>query len=119
MEVQKKCLECERPVFGRVDKKFCSDGCRNAYNNKNESAATNYIRNVNNLLAKNRRILLAFNPSGKAKKHRDQLLKKGFDFEYFTHIYTTKNGDQYRFCYEQGYKDIGNDFYLIVAREQS
>ncbi len=71
MEVQKKCLECERPVFGRVDKKFCSDGCRNAYNNKNKAAATNYIRNVNNLLAKNRRILLAFNPSGKAKKHRD------------------------------------------------
>ena len=91
MIVQKKCLECERPVFGRVDKKFCSDGCRNAYNNKNKAAATNYIRNVNNLLAKNRRILLAFNPSGKAKKHRDQLLKKGFDFEYFTHIYTTKN----------------------------
>ena len=77
MEAQKKCLECERPVFGRADKKFCWDGCRNAYNNKNKAAATNYIRNVNNLLAKNRRILLAFNPSGKAKKHRDQLLKKG------------------------------------------
>ena len=52
MEAQKKCLECERPVFGRADKKFCSDGCRNAYNNKNKAAATNYIRNVNNLLAK-------------------------------------------------------------------
>lgn len=38
MEVQKKCLECERPVFARVDKKFCSDGCRNAYNNKNKAA---------------------------------------------------------------------------------
>ena len=58
-------------------------------------------------------------PSGKAKKHRDQLLKKGFDFEYFTHIYTTKNGDQYRFCYEPGFKDIGNDFYLIVTRDAS
>ena len=90
MEVQKKCLECERPVFGRVDKKFCSDGCRNTYNNKNKSVATNYIRNVNNLLAKNRRILLAFNPSGKAKKHRDQLLKKGLDLENFTHIYANK-----------------------------
>ena len=86
---------------------------------KIKTAATNYIRNVNNLVAKNRQILLAFNPSGKAKKHRDQLLKKGFDFEYFTHIYTTKNGDQYRFCYEPGFKDIGNDFYLIVMRDAS
>jgi len=41
-------------------------------------------------VAKNRQILLAFNPSGKAKKHRDQLLKKGLDLENFTHIYATK-----------------------------
>jgi len=90
MEAQKKCLECERSVFGRANKKFCPYGCRNAYNNKNKTAATNYIRNVNNLVAKNRQILLAFNPSGKAKKHRDQLLKKGLDLENFTHIYATK-----------------------------
>ena len=43
METQKKSLECERPIFGREYKKFCSDGFRNAYNNKNKAAATNYI----------------------------------------------------------------------------
>ena len=32
--MEKKCLECESPLVGRVDKKFCSDYCRNSYNNK-------------------------------------------------------------------------------------
>jgi len=27
------CRHCSKPVKGRTDKKFCSDGCRNAYNN--------------------------------------------------------------------------------------
>ena len=30
---KRECLECREPVKGRVDKKFCSDYCRNAYNN--------------------------------------------------------------------------------------
>lgn len=28
----KKCLNCENEVFGRKDKVFCSDNCRNKYN---------------------------------------------------------------------------------------
>jgi hypothetical protein len=32
--MNKVCLECGEKIVGREDKKFCSDGCRNAYNNK-------------------------------------------------------------------------------------
>ena len=32
--MEKQCLECGDKIVGRIDKKFCSDGCRNAYNNK-------------------------------------------------------------------------------------
>lgn len=118
MNEERKCLECGRPVFGRVDKKFCSDGCRNAYNNKTKAVSTNYIRNVNNILSKNRRILLELNPEGKTKKHRDQLLRKGFNFDYFTNVYRTKEGSEYRFCYEQGYLMLDNDFILLVERRE-
>ncbi len=117
MEEERKCLECGKPVFGRVDKKFCSDGCRNIYNNKTKGTTTNYIRNVNNILSKNRRILLELNPEGKTTKHREQLLKKGFDFEYCTRTITTRDGKVYRFCYEQGYLQLDNDFVLLVQRE--
>mgnify|MGYP000371143192 CR=1 FL=1 len=114
----RKCLECDEVVKGRIDKKFCSDACRNSFNNKQNADQINYMRIINNALRKNRRILENLNPDGKVKTHRDKLLSKGFNFEFFTNIYTTKAGDQYRFCYEQGYKEIGGGFYLIVKREE-
>ena len=112
------CPECGKPVFGRIDKKFCSDACRNAYNNKANAAATNHMRNVNSILARNRRVLAELNPEGKKKTHRDQLLKRGFDFDFHTSIYTTKSGDTYRFCYEQGYLQLQDGFILLVQRKE-
>ena len=44
----RKCLECEETVKGRVDKKFCSDYCRNSYNNRVNKDSKNLIRNINN-----------------------------------------------------------------------
>jgi len=54
----KQCLECGDPVKGRIDKKFCSDYCRNAYNNKVNKDSKNLIRNINNRLRKNHKILV-------------------------------------------------------------
>ena len=116
---KRTCPECGKPVFGRIDKRFCSDACRNAFNNKANSASTNLMRNVNNILAKNRRILVELNPEGKKKTHRDKLLKKGFDFDYHTHTYTTKSGDTYQFCYEQGYLLLDEGYILLVQRNES
>ncbi len=113
---EKMCPECGKPVFGRIDKKFCSDACRNAFNNKANSASTNYMRNVNNILSKNRRILATLNPEGKKKTHKDKLLKQGFDFDFHTNTYTTKAGDTYCFCYEQGYLLLDDGFVLLVER---
>jgi len=45
--MKKKCLECNDEFIGRADKKFCSDNCRSAYNNKLNSDATNFVRNIN------------------------------------------------------------------------
>jgi hypothetical protein len=118
METEKTCLECGKPVFGRQDKKFCSDGCRNLYNNKTKAATNNYVRNVNNILAKNRRILAELNPDGKRKLHKDKVLKKGFNFDYHTGTYTTKAGDVYHYCYEQGYLMLNDGFMLIVLRDE-
>ena len=90
--MQKACLECGEKIVGRADKKFCSDYCRNAYNNNINKDSTNLVRNVNNALRKNYRILLELNPTDKTKTSKSKLLAKGFNFEYFTSIYTTKDG---------------------------
>ena len=116
--MKKKCLECKEEFNGRADKRFCSDQCRSAHNNRLNSDANNFMRNVNNILRKNRRILAELNPKGKTKVHRDKLLEKGFKFSYFTNIYQTQAGKTYRFCYEQGYLPLDNHFYALVIRQE-
>lgn len=117
--MEKTCLECETAIFGRVDKKFCSDQCRNTYNNRHNSDATNYIRKVNNTLRKNRRILAGLNPEGKATVHRNQLVSKAFDFEYQTSTYTNRKGDTYIYCYDQGYLPLENDYFFLVRNKRA
>lgn len=111
------CLECNEKIVGREDKKFCSDGCRNAYNNKMNKDSNNLMRNINNKLRKNYRILADLNPDGKSKTTRSKLLSKGFDFEFFTSIYTTKTGNVYYFLYDQGYMALENEGYVLVKKD--
>lgn len=113
----KNCLECGEKILGREDKKFCSDGCRNSYNNKMNKDSNNLMRNTNNKLRKNYRILTELNPDGKAKATKNKMLSKGFDFEIFTSIYTTKTGNTYYFLYDQGYMAIENDNYVLVKKD--
>ena len=116
---EKLCLECGSKITGRSDKKFCSDQCRVAYNNKLNRDETVYMNNITNILRKNRRILLELNTSGKTKVNRDKLNEKGFDFTYFTSQYTTKEGAVYFFCYEQGYLPLEKNWYLLVVKSES
>lgn len=112
-----KCLECGDEIHGRSDKKFCSDGCRNAYNNKNNRDSTNLMRNINNKIRKNHRILSEINQDGKTKTTRQKLLSAGFDFDYITQVIVYKNGSEYRFIYDQGYKFLEDDILLLVRKD--
>lgn len=117
----RSCAECGERLLGRADKKFCSDACRNAFNNKNNSDANNLVRNINNTLRKNRRILeqhLAGSADGKVRVPLKKLAARGFNPDYFTNIYTTKTGSKYHFCYEYGYLMLDDDYFMIVKREQ-
>lgn len=115
--MEKTCLECGEKIIGRSDKKFCSDYCRNAYNNKVNAASKNLIRNINNRLKKNYKTLCELNMSGKTKTTRSKLLDHNFDFNLFTSIYTTKNGNTYYYVYDQGYLPIDDQFYLLIKKD--
>lgn len=114
---KRKCLECGAPVVGRIDKKFCSDYCRNAYNNKVNKESKNLIRNINNRLRKNYKVLSELNTTGKTKVSRTKLYDKGFDFNFFTSIYTTKTGNTYYYLYDQGYLPLENETFLLIKRD--
>ena len=117
---QSTCLTCHKPVKGRTDKKFCDDYCRNNYNNQLKAHSNNYVRNVNNALGKNRRILEeCLSETEETKKiTKEKLTQLGFSFKYITHTYTNKKGDTYFFCYDYGYLPLDNDWYLIVRRRK-
>lgn len=114
----RQCLECGEPFKGRIDKKFCSDICRVAFNNRQNSQDTLYIRTVNKILRKNRRILMSMNPTGKTKVSHTRLKSRGFDFNYFTSTYRTREGAVYYYCYDHGYLPIEKDWYLLVVRKE-
>ena len=115
--MKKTCVECGEEFHGRSDKVYCSSECRSARHNRQNSDVTNLMRNVNNALRKNRRILAALNPAGKGKVHREKMAKKGFNFNYFTNVYRAKNGNVYYFCYDQGYRKIEGDYMVLVQRQ--
>jgi len=117
MAEEKKCLECNERIKGRADKKFCSDACRNSYNNALNKDTVNLIRNINNRLRKNYRILETLNTRDKTKTTKEKLISMGFNFNYFTSIYTTKAGSVYYYLYDQGYLLLDNDFYLLVKKD--
>jgi len=115
---KKKCRECGSLIIGRIDKRFCSDQCRNTFNNRLNSDVTRYVRNINNTLRRNRRILMALNTEGRTKIPRDKLLAEGFDFSHLTSVYVGKDGLKYFYCYEQGYLPIEEDRFLLVVKKE-
>ncbi len=113
----KNCLECGDAFVGREDKKFCCDGCRNSFNNKINKDSNNFMRNINNTLRKNYRILSEINTDRKTKTTKSQLLKKGFDFEFYTNQFQTKSGKTYYFVYNQGYLYLDKQLFVLVKKD--
>ena len=114
------CAACGKPIKGRSDKRFCDDYCRNNHNNTLNSETSGYMRTVNNILRRNRRLLQEMIPEKEdmARYPKSKLVLLGFNFQYFTHFYLTKKGANYHFCYEYGYLPLDGDEVLLVKREE-
>src|SRR5690606_11433719 len=78
--------------------------------------SNNMIRNINNALRKNRRILEALLPPNEdtVRITRQHVLERGFNFNYLTHTYTNRKGNTYFFCYDFGYLDLEGEWLLVV-----
>jgi hypothetical protein len=119
--IVRKCQSCSKILKGRIDKKFCDDACRNNFNNLQNSDATNLIRNINNILRKNRRILeeiITKSEKDTGNISKNKLMDLGYNFKYFTNTYKTKTGSVYYFVYEYGFLPKENDWFFIVKRNE-
>lgn len=111
------CPECGKEIIGRKDKQFCSDSCRNNHNNNMNKDSTNLMRNINNALRRNYKILSELNPKDTAKVQKKVLVKKKFDFEVYTSVLNAKTGNTYYFVYDNGYRFLDNDMLLLIKKE--
>lgn len=119
MEI-KHCLECGSPLKGRRDKKYCDDACRNAQYNRVHNEEVLLMRNIHNVLRKNRRILEQLLPAGQLrhKVNLTQLTAEGFSFKYHTHIEFDRAGNEIFYCYEIGYQRLNDQKLLIRLQQQ-
>jgi hypothetical protein len=109
------CLNCNKPIVGRTDKKFCSDNCRATFHYSKTSDFNRFKNEVHAIHKRNRNILAKLNPNGLCTVSRAVLEKEKFNFNYFTNLYRTKKGDVYWFCYDYGLKRLTkNNSYVLV-----
>lgn len=115
---EKSCLECNESFRGRSDKKFCGDQCRNVYNNRCTQESNSFMRGVNHILRKNRRILEELVPQEPIRIAKRKLYEKGFNFEFNTSTLTTRDGKVFYYCYEYGYLHLENEVLELVKRNE-
>jgi hypothetical protein len=100
-----RCLQCNKGLSGRSDKKFCDAHCRNSYNNQHKASHELYIRQVNQIIRYNRRILQQLSPQGKTIVRREVAEAMGFNLDHFTGLFKS-SASWYYMCYDYGYRAI-------------
>lgn len=112
---KKYCAFCGEALKGNANKKFCNDSCRSSFNNERYRETNQELARINRQLKKNRTIILGLLKSAdKLVLGKDVLSTKGFDFGFHTHMYPTRKGDQYFYCYDTGYLLLKENTVLIV-----
>ena len=110
------CENCGRELFGRIDKRFCNDNCRNDFNRKKKQQdiqkANENIPEILKIIKRNYEILLSFGAIEEGSEiflPKETLLKKGFNFKFFTSIDSKK---EYQYCFERGWRELAGAVYI-------
>lgn len=84
---QRLCLGCNRPLYGRKDKRHCNNRCKNKRHNQSREG-DGYQVHVTKILKKNYRILQPlvspFIANGMKRIPASHFTAQGFDFSVFT-----------------------------------
>lgn len=101
------CMNCSKKLKGRIDKKFCNDFCKNTFNNNAKAPVNNLMRNINNALARNRKILENCFSDNKSEitLSKEILFQLGYNFNYYTGTLLTENNHVYYYCYNLGFRE--------------
>ncbi len=122
MKNDRKCLECDKVLDGRADKRYCDPYCKSAYHyKKSQNETPKFYTKVQQQLKLNRKILKKYNKAGKATVRAEVLLSEGFNPNFFTHYWKNQKHDVYLFVYEYGFlkkKEKGRDKFVLILWQE-
>lgn len=97
------CLECGDPIlYGRSDRKFCSDSCKNRYHNRKSHYLRSLQLRIIGTLEKNYGILSGLIGSGVTSISLGDLAQLGYNMEYITSHHRMGRHNEYR-CFDIKY----------------
>lgn len=105
MAVPHKCLCCGSDMgYGRSDRKFCSQNCKDRYNNIRRYRSMAVRAKVENALGRNYRILNDMLKAGVDQAPRSEIVSMGFAPEFLTSIVKAGKGCTVLACYDITYR---------------
>lgn len=108
-----KCLRCGNTItYGRADKKFCCDYCKNMYHNEKNKEYVKIHSRVTRALDRNYKLLLSLIENGKTSVQMADMLQWGFLPEYITGLSKSRMKIDYR-CYDITYNRSESKVYNI------
>ncbi|MBP7803820.1 MAG: DUF2116 family Zn-ribbon domain-containing protein [Saprospiraceae bacterium] len=111
------CIQCGKPVKGRADKVFCSSECKNDYNYKNRSTTKSDVKTIDDLLHRNRILLMTLMGDSKKEIFDKMVLTRAkFRFEFHTGHYINKEGKTYWLIYDYAWMAFSDQKILVVRK---
>ena len=98
-----RCLECgDKISYGRSDKKFCCEDCKNRHHNEKARSSRNVKRRVMSALERNYDILEGFLKSGESTVKLSEVMAMGFNPGYATSFKKVGHHQMYE-CFDITY----------------
>jgi predicted nucleic acid-binding Zn ribbon protein len=109
-EEEKPCKNCGKALFGRTDKRFCNDTCRNAFNRnkslREHQAVHENLPEIFKIIKRNYELLKALGPPASDTQvwiRNGYPEDEGINPKFFTSVY--QEGDiLWRFCFDYGWR---------------
>ncbi len=108
-----KCLQCGKVTYGRADKKFCSEACKNGYHNAKQQKSRLLRNRIQTALNNNYRILEDIVSSGKYSAELMPLEELGFRPSFVTGYTKVRYGHDVFRCYDISYSLSGSRLFKI------
>ncbi len=106
-------------MYGRKDKKFCSDACRTRFHNHIHNSSRNIIRRTICTLNRNHDILENMLAAGCLSIDIDRLLAGGFRLEYITGLRKSRAGHTECRCFDIKYCITERKIFNIARIDRS